>query len=157
MEPFAAGIIPYIHGPQFLLGLEKSNNKWSGFVGGSETGETPIETALREFNEETCMIFKDHEAFFYSKLTTTQPVIETTPSGKIVYLWFIKCPASLFGLDFNQFYINQRLTDNRYLKEKSQLVLFDLQEIKSYKVLYRLKQTILKIFGFYGNPNYRNS
>jgi hypothetical protein len=108
-------------------------------------GETPVETALREFHEETCMIFKDHEAFFYSKLITTHPVIEKAPSGKTVYLWFIQCPASLWFIDFNQFYINQSRTDNRYLKEKSQLKLFSLYEINQKNVLYRLKQSINKL------------
>lgn len=31
---FAVGIVPFISNGAFLLGLETSNNKWSGFVGG---------------------------------------------------------------------------------------------------------------------------
>ena len=63
MERYAAGIIPVYRMENqiyFLLGHERSNNKWSGFVGGSEQNESVIQTALREFNEETSLVFKDH-------------------------------------------------------------------------------------------------
>ena len=80
LEP-AAGIIPYIKLPSgsiglstrrvpetkgsnntrlyFLLGYEK--NSWSGFVGGYEsTDGNIVNTAIREFNEETAGIFKNN-------------------------------------------------------------------------------------------------
>ena len=63
MDSFAAGIVPYINIENetfYLLGLEISNNLWSGFVGGSEENETVTQTALREFNEETVFIFKEY-------------------------------------------------------------------------------------------------
>ena len=146
MEKFAAGIIPYHVTPQgvsFLLGLEKSNNKWSGFVGGSEPYESVIQTAIREFNEETCLIFKDNLDFFYNECLKTRVIQETTPSGKRVYLWFIEVPF----LNLEQFSINQSIVEDPHFKEKSKLRWFTLQEIESSKsVLYRLKTTILKNF-----------
>ena len=78
---FAAGIIPYTFfngNVYFLLGLEKSNNKWSGFVGGSEIGETPQQTALREFHEETTMSFLKLNDYIIESLKLTLPVIEKT-------------------------------------------------------------------------------
>ena len=147
MEKFAAGIIPYHVTPQgvsFLLGLEKSNNKWSGFVGGSEPYESLVQTAIREFNEETCLIFKDNLEYFYNECLNTQVIQETTPSGKRVYLWFIEIP---YTINLEQFSINQRLIEDPHFKEKSKLRWVSIQEIESSKsVLYRLKTTILKNF-----------
>lgn len=146
MEPFAAGIIPYIffNGMYyFLLGLEKSNNTWSGFVGGSEQGELPINTALREFNEETAMVFEKN-TFIKKKLTTTTPVIEKTSTGKTVYLWFIEFPEFL---NFTQFHYNQTIIKDPRFNEKSDIQWFSLLQIKkSRKVFNRLKKTILFYF-----------
>ena len=147
MEKFAAGIIPYHVTPQgvsFILGLEKSNNKWSGFVGGSEPCESIIQTAIREFNEETCMVFENNLDFFYNQCLQTRVIQEFTPSGKRVYLWFIEVP---YHVNLEQFSINQSLTEDPHFNEKSKLRWFTLQEIESSKsVLYRLKTTILKNF-----------
>ena len=147
MEQIAAGIIPYHLKPQgvsFLLGLEKSNNKWSGFVGGSEPCESVIQTAVREFNEETCLIFKDNLEYFYNECLKRPVIQEFTPSGKRVYLWFIEIP---YNINLEQFSINQRLIEDPHFKEKSKLRWFTIEEIESSKlVLYRLKITILKNF-----------
>ena len=139
-KPFAAGIIPYTEfkgKTYFLLGLERSNNKWSGFVGGSEQGETPRQTAIREFNEETAMIFK------YNGNLANPPIIEKTTTGKTVYLWFVRFP---YLMNYSQFYINQQLLNDRHYKEKSELRWFSLSEIENGKVLYILKKTILRNF-----------
>ena len=144
MEQFAAGIIPYHVSPQgvsFLLGLEKSNNKWSGFVGGSEPYESIIQTAVREFNEETSLIFKDNLEYFYNQCLRTQVIQEYTPSGKRVYLWFIELP---YPVDLEQFSINQSLIEDPHFKEKSKLRWVSIQEIRTSKsILNRLKKTIL--------------
>jgi 8-oxo-dGTP pyrophosphatase MutT (NUDIX family) len=142
-QPFAAGIIPYIflNGEYyFLLGLERSNNKWSGFVGGSEIGELPINTALREFNEETAMIFEKN-TFIKKKLTTTTPVIERSLTGKTVYLWFLEFPQE-FLFKLTQFHYNQSIINDSHFKEKSDIRWFSLHQLKSAKILYRLKKTI---------------
>ena len=52
----SAGILPVIRG-YVLLGREHSNKSWSGFVGRSEHNETPHDTAVREFDEESCGLF----------------------------------------------------------------------------------------------------
>ena len=136
---FAAGIIPYkIVNNEFifLLGLERSNNKWSGFVGGSEPGESPVNTAIREFNEETSMIFYEYPI----NIINIPPIIEKTSTGKNVYLWFVNYP---FNLNLNKFHYNQHIYQNNIYKEKSDLRWFNLNEIKNGNILYRLKQTIL--------------
>ena len=139
---FAAGIIPYTkynNELYFLLGLE--NGKWSGFVGGSELGENPINTAIREFNEETAMIFEDLTLSF-----NKPPVVELTSTGKTVYIWFINFPTPFF--DISNFYLNQSLINDSRFKEKSKLQWFSLNQVKNdrNKILYRLKQTIIRKF-----------
>ena len=92
LEP-AAGIIPYIKLPSgsiglstrripetkgsnntrlyFLLGYEKNN--WSGFVGGYEsTDGNIVNTAIREFNEETAGIFKNNLSEIKNQIITNQ-------------------------------------------------------------------------------------
>ena len=143
---FAAGIIPYtfFNGTiYFLLGLERSNNKWSGFVGGSETGETPQQTALREFHEETTMSFLKLNDYIIETLKLTLPVIEKTKTGKKVYLWFVRFPPELNQADFHK---NQLKTNEPTLKEKSDITWFSLAQIENGNVLYILKKTIKKNF-----------
>jgi 8-oxo-dGTP pyrophosphatase MutT (NUDIX family) len=147
MQTYAAGIVPYrVQGDEvyFLLGLEKSNGKWSGFVGGSEKYESIIQTAVREFNEETSLIFQDYLKFFYDACVATKPVIEKTPSGKTIYLWFIE---SYIDVNLQQLGTNQMYLQDPSLKEKTKLQWFSLSEIAKKKgVYYRLKSIILKHF-----------
>ena len=66
-----AGVLPYSFNKDgqlvFLLGLEnyipldKKSLKYSDFGGGREEGEIPIETALREFDEESVGAIEDKE------------------------------------------------------------------------------------------------
>ena len=137
MEPFAAGLIPYFYNGveiYFLLGLERSNQKWSGFVGGSERGETKKQTAMREFNEETTLIFEN------IPLQLGTPILEKTSTGKKVYLYFVKFPEK------REYRLNTGLTDKKY-KEKEKLKWFSLDQIKKTNTVFRkLKQTILTYF-----------
>lgn len=144
MEHFAAGIIPYIvteNGISFLLGLEKRG--WSGFVGSSEPGETPSQTALREFNEESAMIFSTYQINL-----TTLPIVEKTPTGKTVYLWFINFPKEIIGIE-SQFELNKSKLNKREYHEKSKLKWFNFYEIKNNKHIFKkLKNVIISNFLF---------
>ena len=150
MENYAAGIIPYTlfeNQIYFLLGRERSNDKWSGFVGSSEPNESIIQTALREFNEETSLVFKNHIGYFLDKCSVVYPVTEKTPSGNNVYLWFIECPKTIFFTDLDQLIVNQSFMEDSHYKEKSELRWFRIDEIsKRQDIFYRLKRTILKQF-----------
>jgi 8-oxo-dGTP pyrophosphatase MutT (NUDIX family) len=149
MQSYAAGIVPYrVQGDEiyFLLGLEKSNGKWSGFVGSSEKYESVVQTAIREFNEETSMIFQDYLKFFYDACVATKPVIEKTPSGKPVYIWFIEC---YIETNLAQFSTNQMYLQDPSFKEKTKLQWFSLTEIAGkdkLNIYTRLKSIILKHF-----------
>ena len=146
MENYAAGIIPYTLFENqifFLLGRERSKF-WSGFVGGSEPNESIIQTALREFNEETSLVFKNHIGYFLDKCSVIYPVTEKTSSGNNVYLWFIECPQTIFFTDLK---LNQSFLEDNHYKEKSELRWFRIDEIsKRQDIFYRLKRTILKQF-----------
>ena len=146
MENYEAGIIPYHQFENqiyFLLGYER-RKFWSAFVGRSEPNESIIQTALREFNEETSLVFKNHLEFFLDKCSVVYPVTEKTPSGNNVYLWFIECPQTIFFTDLK---LNQSFIEDSHFKEKTELQWFSLDEIsKRQDILYRLKRTILKQF-----------
>jgi len=145
MEKYAAGIVPYITVDRIyiLLGLEKSNNKWSGFVGGSESGESITDTALREFNEETAMVFKDHLNYLKGALLSTEPLVESTSTGKNAFIYFIKIPVNICDNIIPQFLKNKSELPEEYYHEKSMLRWFSLDEIKdSSKILLKLKKSI---------------
>ena len=144
METFAAGIIPIKITDQiyFLLGLETSNNKWSGFVGSSEPGETIQQTAIREFNEESCMIFKD------IPITLDKFLVEKTSKGKNAYLYFVRFENLPHEIILNKsLEQNKKIYTKREYQEKKKLHWFSLTEIKkSNKILNKLKKTILNFF-----------
>jgi hypothetical protein len=144
MEQFAAGVVPYtfLNGNiYFLLGLEKSNNTWSGFVGKSENGEVPQQTALREFNEETMLLFQN-VPFIKKQINGTLPVIDTTKTGKTAYIWFVKFPESY--MDISQFHTIH--LEGKQFNEKRSLKWFSLNCLQRNKVLYRLKKMILYVY-----------
>ena len=149
METFAAGILPYIvveNNYYFLLGLEKSNNLWSGFVGGSNKNELITDTALREFNEESVFIFEEYIPFIKSELLKTQPQIDITGTGKEVYIWFIQLPEESQECIKN-FINNKSKFEEEHFHEKSILRWFTIDEIKkSNKIFYKLKKVLVSIF-----------
>jgi len=140
---FAAGIIPYTisNGEKFyLLGFE--NNKWSGFVGGSETDELPIDTAIREFNEETATVFKNNFQFIYSNLLNSRPIVDKTSTGKTVYIWFIEFPNETLNWEINKiFFKNQKFHKKKEYLEKEMLMWFSKNKLPS-NVLYNLKRLL---------------
>jgi len=145
MNNSAAGIIPYTiieNQFYFLLGLEK--NKWSGFVGGYEEKDNSItETATREFNEETAMIFSE-----YPIKLTSPPLIDFSPSGRNVYMWFIEFPTSLFKDNYPEFEENKKKYTAWEYNEKSAIKWFSLDEVKTRKDIFylcrkRIKNTFL--------------
>jgi 8-oxo-dGTP pyrophosphatase MutT (NUDIX family) len=143
MKKYAAGIVPYILVDRiyFLLGLEKSNNLWSGFVGGSEPDETVIDTAIREFHEETALVFKDYP--LKHLLETTQPIMDKTSTGKEVYIYFIKFPVDICDNIIPVFLKNKSLLPEEQFHEKSMLRWFSLDEVKnSPKIFKKIKKAI---------------
>jgi 8-oxo-dGTP pyrophosphatase MutT (NUDIX family) len=147
-KKFAAGIVPYIileNKKYFLLGLERSNNLWSGFVGGSEPNETIEQTALREFNEETARIFEEYIPFIESELIKTKPTMDITSTGKNVYIYFIEFPNE--SQEKIKDFMDHCLEDPCY-NEKSILRFFTVDEIKKSKVFFPLKKMLTSSCSF---------
>ena len=142
----AAGIIPYIklNGQiYFLLGFEISNKKWSGFVGGYEPKDKNIiTTAIREFNEESGMVFNNYLEFIRKSIEFKEPYVDITKTGRTVYLWFVEFPLETFNINVSKIFLNNSFNNPVY-KEKSDLRWFNLNDIKNGKVLYNLKRAIL--------------
>lgn len=146
---FAAGIVPYIIVDKqvyFLLGLEKSNNSWSGFVGSCENDESIMDTAIREFHEETAMIFENYTPFITNQLERNPPFMDKSGSGKNVYIYIVEFPVDCQE-QIKDFINNKAKLNEYYYHEKSIVRWFTKDEIeKSNKVFYRLKNLILHEF-----------
>jgi 8-oxo-dGTP pyrophosphatase MutT (NUDIX family) len=146
METFAAGIVPYItieNKKYFLVGLEKSNNYWSGFVGKSEKNETIQETALREFNEETACIFQEDLEDIKKLLLNSTPVMDISGTGKNVYIYFLEFPVE--SQEKIKYFINSKASiEDPCYHEKSILRWFSWDEIiKPNRVFAPLRKLIL--------------
>ena len=152
---YAGGIVPYVKNgnePIFLLGQEKYNKKWCGFIGKYEPSDGNIvNTALREFNEETAKVFENYLDFIHTKIITGDcTLLVDNNNGKLIYIWFIKFPMEMTTNIENIFLNNVSLMTDTHYQEKSSIKWFSLQEIKISKneILYKLKKTIMKIKSF---------
>ena len=140
---FAAGILPFTifnGGLYFLLGLEASNNKWSAFVGSSELGEIPQMTAYREFHEETANVFKNRN----TELIQTNVIIDKTPSGKDVYIWY----TEMKNVDFNineKFLRNKKILSEKKYQEKKIIEWIHIDDLKMYSLLSSFKRVLAKL------------
>jgi hypothetical protein len=149
LEP-AAGIIPYIKSPSgynklyFLLGYEKNN--WSGFVGGYEsTDGNIVNTAIREFNEETAGIFKNNLEQIKNQIlsNTNSFCITTFTKNRTVYLYFVQMNEDVLRLPLEEmFLLNKNNSTNPHFKEKNNIKWFNLKELYKNKILYSLKTEI---------------
>lgn len=104
---YSAGIVPCVRGPAghglVLIGRETQSQLWSGFAGKSEPGvdATPLDTALREFDEETCSVFGS------DVLTTIREhperhliehVQTCTPRGFVFHLYLFDFTSFVYAL-----------------------------------------------------------
>jgi 8-oxo-dGTP pyrophosphatase MutT (NUDIX family) len=93
---YAAGILPYtIHYGQIfmLLGKDVRDGSWSDFGGKSEAVDSkPLDTACREFYEETCGIVIDPKAL-HVRMAGQVPFSRTyTQHGKVYYMYTLQLP-----------------------------------------------------------------
>jgi len=146
----AAGIIPYVKIPSgnnkpliyFLLGYERGS--WSGFVGGYEDSDGNIlNTAVREFNEETAGIFESNLLSIKNKLVKSPCIISNTRNRK-VYIWFLEMNPNLISQNLElQFLTNKKKYNDEHYKEKSMIKWFNIQQLHKNKILSSLKKEIL--------------
>ena len=148
----AAGIVPYVKNTNneciFLLGHERVSKKWSGFVGGYETSDgNLVNTAIREFNEETARVFETNLEFVRDKIISGNAFLITDKNNnRLIYIWFIEFPLEILNINIPQKFIDQlsSMTDCHF-KEKLSLRWFNIQEIREHQndILYKLKKSIL--------------
>ena len=147
----AGGIVPYVkntNGIYFLLGNERSSKKWSGFVGGSEVSDgNIINTAVREFNEETARIFeKDLEIIRHKLISGQCFLLSESNRNRLIYIWFVEFPFETINSNVeNKFLENVNLMTDSHYQEKSSLKWFSIYDIRnnSNRILYKLRKNIL--------------
>lgn len=107
-----AGVFVISPCSHFIL-LGKEPRGWSAFSGKRELGETPRETAKREFNEETAFLFENID------IPDRPFLVSSTPSKKMFYFFLLDIEIED---EVNQKFIEKR--DNYisvFTKEKSEL------------------------------------
>tara|TARA_B100000787_G_scaffold91472_1_gene67587 strand:- start:3737 stop:4186 length:450 start_codon:yes stop_codon:yes gene_type:complete len=121
----SAGILP-LYQDHILLG--KESRGWSAFGGKSEEGETPHETAIREFTEETAGIFGGVQL----DMTTSSLVKTVTPKGNPFFLYLIELPCIS---EVNSIFQEKRkVTKNRREKEKKEIKWVEISKVKNLRL-----------------------
>jgi len=139
----AAGILPCYEN-LYLLGLE--HHGWSAFSGMCESGETPFEGAFREFQEETCNVFKQIDIHklqshckkcIFTKNNNLDFYLYVCDFKDLIDEYYIKNISKLYSNNFHQ-------CNDIHCKEKSRLTWYTLHEInnlnlrKSFKLSFNL-------------------
>ena len=131
----SSGILPiFINSTldvKILLG--KEYNGWSSFSGKSEHDESAVQTALREFNEETSYVFKDYLDQNYINNNTIDVLFTKTPSMKIFTLYivdFSKIPSDILQECTLNFICSRNTCVKMCEKEKTAIEWFDINDIK---------------------------
>lgn len=94
---YAAGILPYTFYDSkvyVLLGKDVRDNFWSDFGGKNEIQDEnkPINTAMREFYEETCGIIMDIKSL-KNRMCNDPCVLQSlTQNGKSYYMYAMEIP-----------------------------------------------------------------
>jgi len=94
---YAAGILPYtfFNGKVYLLlGKDIRDSFWSDFGGKNELVDEnrPLQTAIREFYEETCGIIMDLKSLKNRMGSQTPAIQSLTQNGKPYYLYTVEIP-----------------------------------------------------------------
>ena len=145
----AAGIIPYIKLNDtvfYLLGKEKSNNKWSGFIGNYDNNDLSIHnTAIREFNEETCMVYSEYLPTIFKLIHDIEPIV-IKKRNKNIYIFFMEFPPQFFENVNKKFIENVKLTTKSEYSEKKCLSWFTkIGILNNNNVLKSLKNIIKEL------------
>lgn len=147
----SAGILPVFIDKdlniKILLG--KEYNGWSGFSGNSEHNESALQTAIREFNEETSHIFKDHidEAFLQNN--TLNVCSSKTPTMKIFTLYivnFSKISNDVLQKCALNFQNSRNICIHKCEKEKTEIKWFDINDVKNLHLRYSFHKDFKKIY-----------
>jgi hypothetical protein len=133
---YAAGVLPYTYFNgriYLLLGKDIRDNVWSDFGGKNEPqdSEKPLQTAIREFYEETCGIIMDPKALKIKMNNVQSVTFSNTLNNKQYYMYAIEIP-------YNSFYRGVFRRTIMYLKyinvykrtiEKTDIKWVDVQDV----------------------------
>lgn len=145
---YSAGIVPCVRGPTgqglVLIGRETQSQLWSGFAGKSEPGvdATPLDTALREFDEETCGVFgpevlstlrENPERYLIEHIQTC------TPRGFVFHLYLFDFTHFVYALPTTEARFDAlRLREtNAHRLEKDRVEWVDLLSVNQSRRRYR--------------------
>jgi 8-oxo-dGTP pyrophosphatase MutT (NUDIX family) len=123
------GIVPYYKEKTLHILLGKQKDYWSGFIGHLEpTDNSRLDGALREFNEETALIFSNQIKPLRDFIVVNKIMPHVTVhEDKIIYIWIVHFKKELLlNLDFLK--SRNELTNHIY-KEKSEIKIFQMEEI----------------------------
>lgn len=151
---YSAGILPYAFiksNLSFLLGKEKSG--WSGFSGKCESCDNgePVRTALREFHEETCNIFKNVIDEHFLDVNSTECVESITPKGNKFYLYILNIESAFDKTSFNSYTISEEFSHvlssqtKDQFKEKSYIRFFSIHMLDNIRLRRYFKDDIDRI------------
>ena len=136
----SSGILPLCHG-RILLGRERYG--WSPFSGKGEANESTIETAEREFHEETCNILSD--------VSLSNILIEwrsLTPKGYPFFLYAIELDCNKEEMSSHpQAFTRSRRTQPRHqhhMLEKLEIQWFNVDELDQLLETGCLRQCFVK-------------
>jgi ADP-ribose pyrophosphatase YjhB (NUDIX family) len=148
---YAAGVIPYVkeNGKiYFLLGYE--NKKWSGFIGKYEDcdNENIINTAIREFNEETANIFEDYLIQIKDLIVHSKCVfVQTRTKYRIIYIYFVEMDSTILDIPYETLFLEQlSISTNEAYKEKSEIKWIEYSQLDQFDLIMGLKKVILYSF-----------
>ena len=120
-----AGIIPYLIDKEkekfILLGIDKRSGVYADLGGTTEKGETALETAIREFLEESRSVI----SVDLSK--TTSIIFSKVSKKKKQVLLFAEVELSKYNVEIDKEF-QERVPRNKYEDEMSRLIWINLQE-----------------------------
>lgn len=133
---YAAGILLYYFDtkkqkPYFLLGKD-FRNKWSDFGGKNEISDKnkPINTASREFYEETMGLIYDYD-YIHKQLTNASYIIGKSYMKKNYYMFLVKLN---YMKNYNADIKNvKKLELEDYFSEKNEFDWFSIEDIYKHK------------------------
>jgi len=134
MSRYSAGILLYSHNSEgtlcFLLGRD-FRHKYSDFGGGSDiTDSCKLDTASREFYEETCGVVSDRD-LIKQRLHSAGMIQSQSFTGKPYYMYVLKVPYSdeyITTFDIIRRHIQHKPLEQKY-KEKLGLRWFTKNDI----------------------------
>lgn len=69
--------------------LEQSKEKWNGYGGKKEAGETILQTAIRELREESKVIGKEEDLELVAEMNFFWPRSQSLNSDMVVWIFFL--------------------------------------------------------------------